>query len=166
MAELPKYAAAVGDGNGGSSSTAPPPPFAQAQQGSQPQSVPAAAQSTPAQAPVFRTRFACVTLNRSDRIRFIGFDDDDVAAMRGTIQAAWTRGIDAAHPYGKSQEFKLYGNPWSRDSWGSDTDGASRLLRRLLEGLFDRGWVLQASVDMIKKSLDKGECTHGMKERT
>lgn len=105
--------------------------------------------------PAFQTRFACVPLNKQDCIRFISFGADDVASMRNTVQAAWLKGINSVRPYGGADEFKLHGNPWETDGWGNDD--ARRLVRRMLEGLFDRGWVLQAGVDTSKKVMDKGE---------
>jgi hypothetical protein len=37
------------------------------------------------------------------------------------------------------------------------TDDARLLLLVILEGLFDMGWVLQGSMDVIKKSESKGK---------
>ena len=102
----------------------------------------------------FRTQFACITLNRRDRIRFLNFPPDVVRDMAGVIRSAWPRGIDSERAYNKAREIKVYGNPWGADKAGNDD--ARRLVRRLLEGLYDKGWVLQAAVDITKKELDKG----------
>ena len=107
----------------------------------------------------FRTHFACITLNRRDRIRFLNFPPDVVRDMAGVIRSAWPRGIDSERAYNKALEIKVYGNPWGTDRAGDDD--ARRLVRRLLEGLYDRGWVLQAAVDITKKELDKGRWSTG-----
>jgi hypothetical protein len=144
-----------GGSNSGAGSSQDPPPLFSPPQSSKPQLTQPALQSAPAPPPAFSTRFACVTLNQMDRIRFISFGADDVTAMRGIIQTAWPRGINSTRPYGGADELKLNGYPWRSDSRGGDD--SRRLIRALLGGLFDRGWVLQAAVDMSKKDLDKGE---------
>lgn len=123
----------------------PPPSFEAATSGA----------GGPSQAAPFRTRFACVTLNQSDRIRFINFPSDDVTALKGVISTTWPKGIQDFRKYGQSDEFKLRGYPWGYDSRGDDR--SRRLVRRMLETLFDRGWVLQAAIDLSKKELDKGQ---------
>jgi hypothetical protein len=104
--------------------------------------------------PAFITQFACVTLNMNDRVRFINFPPAEVAAIQGIIQRSWPLGIKELRPYGQSQEFRLHGLPWAGRHHGDDK--ARELLLRILEGLYDRGWVLQAAIDISKKSLDKG----------
>ena len=42
---------------------------------------------------IFKTYFACVTLNMSDRIRFINFPTADVETLLPVISSTWTRGI-------------------------------------------------------------------------
>ena len=105
-------------------------------------------------APAFRTQFACVTLNMMDRMRFINFPPEITNDLRTTIQGAWPQGIQEERPYGKSKEFKLKGFPWSFKTDGSSD--ARRLVLQVLEALYDRGWVLQAAVDLSKKEADKG----------
>ena len=122
----------------------PPPPFEAATASGSSQTVP------------FRTRFACITLNKSDRIRFINFFDEDIDIFATTIQSAWPKGVQDSKRYAQSYEFQLYGRPWSYDSSGDDR--ARRLVRRVLEALFNRGWVLQGAVDLSKKEYDKGKC--------
>lgn len=52
----------------------------------------------------------------------------------------------------------MYGYPYRGDSRGYDD--ARRLVRRILEALYDRGRVLQASADLCKKEGDKGVFVH------
>jgi len=132
-----------------------PPPFEAASS-----SVPAAGPSNQA---VFRTRFACITLNMTDRIRFINFPPSDVEILRDHVQRAWQKGIQDFRTYGQAKEIKLNGNPWRSDFSGSD--GARRLVRKLLEALYDMGWVLQAAIDLSKKESDKGLLFKGTKGR-
>lgn len=115
--------------------------------------MPAASSSAGTQ-PVFRTQFACITLNMTDLIRFINFPAQDGAHLQGVIQAAWPEGIQQIGPYGRSMQIKLRGRPWAYRSSGADE---SRLLvLRVLEVLYNRGWVLLVAMDMSKKKLDKG----------
>lgn len=104
--------------------------------------------------PVFRTPFACVTMNMTDRLRFINFPKADFEAIRAACEAAWDRGIQEVRPYDQAMEIKLAGNPWRLYYTGDDK--VRRLMRCLLENLFNRGWVLQASVDCCMKTYDKG----------
>ncbi|SPO07245.1 uncharacterized protein DNG_09939 [Cephalotrichum gorgonifer] len=106
--------------------------------------------------PGFQTRFACVSLNMSDRLRFLNFSPEDFQAAQEVVAASWPRGIRHVQEYGGAMEIKTRGNPWSADVWGAeDRDAAKRMLRRLLGMLYNRGWVLQASLDMSKKEFDK-----------
>jgi hypothetical protein len=115
--------------------------------------MPAASSSAGTQ-PVFRTQFACITLNMTDLIRFINFPAQDVADLKGVIQAAWPEGIQQTGLYGRSTQIKLRGRPWTYRPYGADE---SRLLvLRVLEVLYNRGWVLLVAMDMSKKQLDKG----------
>lgn len=103
----------------------------------------------------FATPFACITLNMTDCIRFINFPREDVSALCNLIQTSWPKGAREPRPYGASQEVRLHGTPWSDDFSGNNN--SRRLIRKILETLFDRGWILQAGVDMSKKDQDKGQ---------
>lgn len=100
----------------------------------------------------FQTRLACVALNKMDLIRFIGFSTPETNAIRGVLGSMWPiRGVRA---YGGSVEIKFKGYPWKQKHDGEDN--TRRLIRRMLEALYDMGWVLQAAVDVTHKELDKG----------
>ncbi|KAJ0107169.1 hypothetical protein J7T55_014699 [Diaporthe amygdali] len=99
----------------------------------------------------FQTRFACVTLNMTDRMRFINFSAHETSALRGVLGSVWP--IQDVRAYGGADEIKFKGFPWQEKMNGDDM--ARRLIRRLLEALYDMGWVLQAAVDVSKKEMDK-----------
>jgi hypothetical protein len=106
-------------------------------------------------ATLFQTRFAFITINERDKVRFIGFSDEDVAAIRPVFIKAWPKGIQAERKYGRAQEFKLGGYPWGSEGF-TPLDDTQRLVRRLLEALYNHGWILQAGLDVSKKVADKG----------
>lgn len=103
----------------------------------------------------FRTTFACVSLHMRDRIRLLRFPGADVARIQDIIKSSWQRGIQNLRVYDQSNEIKLHGTPWSA-SGRSQKPEARRLVMVLLQGLFDMGWILKASVDICKKEFDKG----------
>lgn len=103
----------------------------------------------------FRTKFACVSLHMTDRIRLLRFPEADIPRIQGIIKYSWQRGIQDLRVYDQSNEIKLYGNPWSA-SGSTQKPEARRLVMGLLQGLFDMGWVLKAAVDISKKEFDKG----------
>ncbi|RSM18158.1 hypothetical protein CDV31_003080 [Fusarium ambrosium] len=105
-------------------------------------------------AAAFKTRFACIEIRPSDRIRLINFGEDDISAVHQVVRTTWPRGIDRVRPFGESREMKLYGTPWSYRSNGDDD--ARRLLLRIIECLHDIGWILQSAFDITKNSSSRG----------
>ena len=127
--------------------TAPPPSFQEA-----------TSSAGPSQgASSFQTRFACVTLNMTDRMRFINFSAPETSALRDVLGSVWP--IQDVRAYGGADEIKFKGYPWQERVNGDDQ--ARRLIRRMLEALYDMGWVLQAAVDVSRKELDKGMAAMG-----
>ncbi|KAH8785714.1 hypothetical protein F5883DRAFT_535919 [Diaporthe sp. PMI_573] len=120
---------------------APPPSFLEA----------TASAGSSQDASSFQTRFACVTLNLTDRMRFINFSARETSTLRGVLGSVWP--IQDVRPYGGADEIKFKGYPWQERVNGDDQ--ARRLIRRMLEALYDMGWVLQAAVDVSRKELDK-----------
>ncbi|KAK9371464.1 uncharacterized protein V1513DRAFT_455682 [Lipomyces chichibuensis] len=108
-----------------------------------------------ASATPFRTTFASLSMHMTDRIRLLRFSDRDVTQILNIIRDAWPRGIQDYRDYDAAKEVKLYGNPWSCSAWSDEKTEARRLLCQILRGLFDMGWILQASVDISKKKYDK-----------
>ncbi|QPC79095.1 hypothetical protein HYE68_009847 [Fusarium pseudograminearum] len=103
--------------------------------------------------PIFKTQFACMTLNMTDRIRLINFTEVEVQAVKQIVKTRWKPGLVQSHPYGDSTEIWVRGRPWAYDSNGNDD--ARRLILWILERLFDHGWVVQCSLDITKKSESK-----------
>ncbi|OJD28100.1 hypothetical protein ACJ73_00497 [Blastomyces percursus] len=105
----------------------------------------------------FRTNFASVSLHMTDRIRFLGFSSADVTQIYEIVRACWPKGIQSTREYGPSDEIRLCGNPWRPSAWFEDEKTAARrLVCGLLRGLYDMGWVLKSSVDVLKKEGNKG----------
>lgn len=104
----------------------------------------------------FRTTFASVSLHMRDRIRLLRFSARDVDQIQELIKRSWPKGIQETRLYDQAHEIKLRGNPWHPSNWNDERTQARRLMCRTLEGLFDMGWVLKASVDISKKEFDKG----------
>lgn len=105
--------------------------------------------------PIFKTQFACITFNMHNRLRFINFHESEVVRLKEAIKASWKPGVVQTRPYGEATEMWLRGSPWIYNSDG--VDDARLLLLVILEGLFDMGWVLQGSMDVVKKSESKGK---------
>ncbi|KAK2932015.1 hypothetical protein FoTM2_006472 [Fusarium oxysporum f. sp. vasinfectum] len=103
--------------------------------------------------PVFKTQFACMTFNMFDRIRLINFTEAEVSGIKEVVAARWSPGLAHVQPYGESMEFRLRGRPWLHRSGGNDD--SRRLMLRILEKLFDMGWVLQGSMEITLKSESK-----------
>ncbi|KAL0953144.1 hypothetical protein HGRIS_004412 [Hohenbuehelia grisea] len=109
--------------------------------------------SSEALPPVFRTAFACLSLNSYDRLRLIRFSQHDIGVVRAAVQQAWPRGIQDERNYYGSHEFKLRGYPWSGQA--DEAVPSRQLILTVLSDLYDAGWVLTASTDISKKKLDK-----------
>ncbi|TLS30553.1 hypothetical protein PpBr36_02718 [Pyricularia pennisetigena] len=130
----------------------PPPSFQESQAHAAPPA--AAASSSSSSAPVFRSQFACVTLNMFDRIRLINFPPEEVDAVREVVIRVWPEGIKDVRPYGGATEIKCRRWPFSSGQFNGD-DNSRRLVMRLVNVLFDMGWVLQTTLDMSNKEYDK-----------
>ncbi|KAM0439324.1 hypothetical protein ACHAQK_006433 [Fusarium lateritium] len=115
--------------------SAAPPPFAQAVQDSP--------------APVSRSRFAIITRNALDRIRLIHFSEMEMVVIQEVIKANYERGIDKIYPGEESQEIKLKGLPWGYDFNGNEE--AILLVLRLLEALYNMGWMLYAPIEVTNR---------------
>lgn len=123
-----------------------PPSYEQATQGK-----PGPSQQNKSYHDTFSAKFAFVTLNQHDRIRLINFPADTVTSVQGFLKTAWPKGVQEVRDYGQSREFKLNGYPWYRGVDGSlGPDDTSRLVKELLETLYNMGWVLHSAVDLRK----------------
>ncbi|KAK7457798.1 hypothetical protein VKT23_010138 [Stygiomarasmius scandens] len=99
------------------------------------------------------TRFACMSMNRADRLRFMMFNDTDIQAVRNTLSTAWFKGIQEEQNYHGAHEFKLRGYPWSAQ--GSEAVPSRQMMCAVFETLYNLGWVVVSATDISKRSLDK-----------
>lgn len=99
-----------------------------------------------------RTRLACVSLHMNDRIRFLNFSTEEIRSLRDGLTTVWS--IQDVRSYGGAEEFKFKNYPWLGKANGDDQ--SRRHIKRMLQTLYDMGWVLQAAVDISKKSFDEG----------
>ena len=105
---------------------------------------------------VTSTKFGCVALSLTDRIRLINIPTDVVTEVEKAVRGAWRKGIQQTRRYGSSYEIKLHGRPWSYSRMSDHMIEPRRLVTRVLQTLFDKGWVMKASVDVSQKERDKG----------
>lgn len=98
----------------------------------------------------------------NDRIRFLNFSPAEVRALREGLGTVWP--IQEVRSYGGAEEFKFRDYPWAGKANGDDK--SRRLVKRMLESLYDMGWVLQAAVDISKKSLDEDTLVFRLPEPT
>lgn len=83
------------------------------------------------------------------------FPPSSTEAVRKAINANWPRGLQSMGKYAGSQEFQLYGHPWSGIDSSGDAMDARRLMKAILEALYNEGWILYTSTDCSKKERDK-----------
>lgn len=99
----------------------------------------------------FRSTFASLSLHMTDRIRMLQFPPSTIEAVHKAINANWPRGLQANGKYANSHQFQLYGRPWGY----SEDPEARRLVKGILEALYNEGWILYTSTDCSKKERDK-----------
>lgn len=100
----------------------------------------------------FQTRLACVSLHMNDRIRFLNFSTEEIRSLRDNLRTVWS--IQDVRSYGGAEEFKFKDYPWLGKAKGNDQ--SRRLIKSMLQTLYNMGWVLQAAVDISKKIFDEG----------
>jgi len=101
----------------------------------------------------YNQKWACVTMNEDDLLRFIQFSKEEIEGIRSVIATSWSNGIQNERDYHGSWEFKLRGYPWQAQ--GSEAVSSRLLICRVLGHLYERGWMLVSSVDVSKKAGDK-----------
>lgn len=112
----------------------------------------AATSAPPAYSPS-NPSFASISLQGNDEIRFLQFPESDFERLHALVAASWSEGIQAVRNRDESTEIKLKGYPWGYSHSGNGP--ARRLIRLLLEGLYNMGWLLDANV-RISRTDDKG----------
>ncbi|KAF0695380.1 Aste57867_13814 [Aphanomyces stellatus] len=102
-----------------------------------------------------RPVFACLSLNRGDRLRLINFPPEAVQWIEGAIkESRWPYGVQSTQVYaGRSFEFKLNGYPWHGQ--GSEAVGSRRLMLCILRTLKSHGFHIVTSTDMSRSESDK-----------
>ncbi|CAF1074027.1 unnamed protein product [Rotaria sordida] len=96
---------------------------------------------------------ACLTLNRTDRLRLIRFPTTIINVVRQAILSSWHRGLQNEKEYAGAYEFKLNGNPWHGQ--GSEAVESRVMIMSVLSALHHHGWYLLMSTDVSKKQQDK-----------
>jgi len=95
--------------------------------------------------------FASMSMHEGDRLRLMGFGLDEQAVVRDAISRHWTHGLQSEREYHGSHEFKLHKYPWYPTVIkGDDSMVSRRLMSKLLEALFNMGWVLNISTAVSK----------------
>ncbi len=94
-------------------------------------------------------RIQCLSLNETDKIRFIGENQMAVDRIRNSINQSWCKGIQNERLYYGSWEFKLKGNPFTH--YGSDSIYACFLMMNILDGLESMGLKIISSADVSGK---------------
>ena len=107
----------------------------------------------PSSAPVF-----CISLNWTDKIRFINAPPDLLAALVAEVKRVWLFGVSRERLYGASTELKLNENPWSYGFKGHDGAHGRVMLSYLCKLCANMGWYLILSADVSAKWIhqDKG----------
>lgn len=101
------------------------------------------------------TQFACLALYGVDTLRFLKFSDRDIGVIRTILQHNWDRGIKSEGPYSDAYEFRVKGGPWNGSGNGPDAVPALTLMKGLLKGLYEIGWILMSSTDISREAMDK-----------
>lgn len=107
----------------------------------------------PAYNPIF-----CLSLNWTDKIRFINAPKDLVQALTAEVKRVWLFGVAREQPYSSSFELKLNGNPWSYGFNGHDGAHGRVLIKYLVKLCATMGWYVILSADVSAKWVhqDKG----------
>lgn len=104
-----------------------------------------------------QTSFMCVSLNQTDKIRFINAPQNVVEAGRSIIHH-WPLGLETETiKYdGVTYEAKMKGNPWSSMHKGDGIHGRSVLLGLLCQ-FYPLGWRLVCSADVSAKFIHQDD---------
>ena len=107
----------------------------------------------PMSVPIF-----CLSLNWTDKIRFINAPTDIVEALKAETARVWLFGIARERTYGASFELKLNGNPWSYGMSGHDGAHGRVLIKHIIKVCANMGWFVILSADVSAKFIhqDKG----------
>ncbi|KAK6864122.1 hypothetical protein PG990_006440 [Apiospora arundinis] len=114
--------------------------LAEASSSSVPQSLPPPA--------ACETRFASVSLYRINKIRLLKFTENVKTAIRQIIASSGYTSVKAEEtsPHG-GHKFKMAGSPWY--AFRDDVVHSARLMNHIIGELFNMGWLLTLSTDII-----------------
>ncbi|KAG8814055.1 hypothetical protein FRC17_001305 [Serendipita sp. 399] len=99
------------------------------------------------------TTHACISLNRTDRLRLIKFPQSAVEAIKAAISRSWPKGIQGEGEHAGSTEFQMRGNPWGGD--GSEAVPAIYMMCEIMSAVYHLGWMLMMATDISKRAMDK-----------
>ena len=107
----------------------------------------------PMSVPIF-----CLSLNWTDKVRFINAPSDIVQALTAETKRVWLFGVARERAYGASFELKLNRNPWSYGINGCDGAHGRVLIKHLIKMCANMGWFVILSADISAKFIhqDKG----------
>lgn len=100
----------------------------------------------------FNSTIASLSLHMTDRIRLLQFPPQIQTLIHDTIRQNWERGIQDIRDYHGSHEIKIKGTPWR--GYSDEAIFARQLMQKLLENLFNAGWIMALNTDISKKQLD------------
>ncbi|KAI1873280.1 uncharacterized protein JN550_003533 [Neoarthrinium moseri] len=102
--------------------------------------------------PVVALEFASISMHMGDRLRLLGFDSAVHDLIRVVIKQHWSKGLRRERDYHGSHEFHFYGRPWY--SHAIHPIESRRLMNRILEALFNCGWIMSLNTNVTTKVLD------------
>ena len=108
----------------------------------------------PMSVPIF-----CLSLNWTDKIRFINAPQDVVDALTAETERVWLFGVNKEQKFGDSFELELNGNPWGYDMNGHDGAHGHVLLKYLVKMCATMGWLVLLSADVSAKFVHQDKRT-------
>merc|ERR1740128_1579311 len=98
----------------------------------------------------YTTKFGCVSLSNTDKLRLLDFGPDTPLAIVNIIKEQWLVGIQEEKMRDDGcYQIKVEGNPWG---WqGGDSKLARSMMCHVLKELKARDWQLVASADVSSK---------------
>ena len=94
-----------------------------------------------------------MSLNRTDRLRFISAPDYIVTSAAEVVTSSWDRGIQENDAKDGFHELKLRGNPWWAD--GEDAIKSRFLVINMIAKFKALGWEVAATMDVSRRLQDK-----------
>lgn len=99
----------------------------------------------------FHSHFASLSFDSNDHIRLLNFPESDVQAFHSVVSQSWPKGVKSIGSYGPSVDLKLHGYPFAQVGSTSEMNSCI-LVRSILSHLFNSGWILHQSVNVLRSS--------------